>query len=63
MNFLGGNPWDWIVVFLLFVLAVATGIKDGDETVVPKEVVVRACGVGALILVIFNLNKIIGFFF
>lgn len=56
------NPWDWVIVFILLTLAIALGVKDGDSTAIPKPLTVKAIGVFTLILVIFNLPKIIGFF-
>lgn len=56
------NPWDWFVIIILLVLAIALGVKDGDEPAVPKELTVYAIGVFTLILVVFNLGDIIGFF-
>ena len=63
MTFLGGNPWDWVIFIILLLIGFAIGLKDEDEYVIPREIVVRSIGVFVLILVILNLPKILGFFF
>lgn len=63
MTFLGGNPWDWVIFIILLLIGFAVGLKDDDEYVIPREIVVRSIGVFVLILVILNLPKILGFFF
>lgn len=63
MSFLYGNPWDWVIFIILLVIGIAIGLKDGEEYVIPREVVVRSLGVFTLILVIFNLPKILALLF
>lgn len=61
-GFLNSNPWDWFLIFIILTLAIAFGVKDGDNTAIPKELTVYAIMVFTLILVVFNIGKIITFF-
>lgn len=63
MTFLGGNSWDWVIFIILLLIGFAIGLKDDNEYVIPREIVVRSIGVFVAILVLLNLTKIIGFFF
>lgn len=63
MTFLGGNSWDWVIFIILLLIGFAIGLKDDNEYVIPREIVVRSIGVFVVILVVLNLPKIIGFFF
>lgn len=61
MEFLGGNPWDWLIIFVILTFAVALGIKENDETVVPKSVIIRAYILPSIILIVLNIPRIISF--
>lgn len=63
MSFLNGNPWDWVIFIWLLLIGIAVGLKDGEEPVIPREIVVRSIGVFVLILVLFNLPKILSMLF
>lgn len=59
---LGGNAWDWILIFMLLTFAVATGVKDNGNPVVPKPIVVRSLVMIVLVTSIVNINKVITLF-
>lgn len=62
VGFLGGNAWDWVLIFILLVFAFATGIKDGDKPVVPKPIVVRSVFMIVMVTLIVNFPKVIKLF-
>lgn len=59
MSVLGGNSWDWILVIMLVVFAIATGIKDDGKTVIPKPIIVRTITLSILIFLIMNITTLI----
>lgn len=63
VGFLGGNAWDWVLVFILLLFAIATGIKDENgKPVVPKPLVVRSIVMIVAVTLVFNFQKILRLF-
>lgn len=59
MSILGGNSWDWILVIMLMVFAIATGLKDDGKTVIPKPLIVRTIILTVLLFLVLNTKTVI----
>lgn len=62
LTVLGGNSWDWIIVFMLLIFAIATGVKDGDKPVIPRPILIRTYGLLLLVFILLNIQAVIRLF-
>lgn len=58
------NFWDFIYIILIIGYAVAFGLRDDEgKPQIPKDLIIRSIGVSLLVLLIFNIPKILAIIF